>query len=369
MTIDNWRVAVYNSTKVNVCAHTFLKGGSHLPVTVKQIAAYAGVSRGTVDRVLNHRGGVKESVAKRVQQIADELGYQPNRAGKALANRKNPMQIGVILNAVGNPFYDQVRQGIEAAKADYRDFSVEVQKIELKGYAVEEQLTAIDDLVAKGVQSLIITPINDSRIATRLEVLLQEGLLVIKLNSDLKGVEQAPYIGCHYLKSGQTAAGLLCLCTAGVASVGIVTGSVKMLGHNQRVAGFLKEAKANFKTFTMADIVENNDDDEQSYRETKKLLQEHTLSALYFTAGGVAGGCRAVKESGQTPLVICCDDTAEIVSLIKEEVVSATICQQPFEQGYRAIQAIFNQFMTGEFPYGEYIFMQNQIKISANIEA
>ena len=50
-----------------------------MAVTIKDIAAAVGVSRGTVDRVINHRGGVSEEVAARVEQAVEEMGYFPNR--------------------------------------------------------------------------------------------------------------------------------------------------------------------------------------------------------------------------------------------------------------------------------------------------
>ena len=43
-------------------------------ITLKEIAQMAGVSRGTVDRVLNHRGGVSEETARKVQKIVDSVG-------------------------------------------------------------------------------------------------------------------------------------------------------------------------------------------------------------------------------------------------------------------------------------------------------
>ena len=46
-----------------------------MAVTIQQIAELAGVSRGTVDRALNHRGRIAPEVAERVWKIADELGY------------------------------------------------------------------------------------------------------------------------------------------------------------------------------------------------------------------------------------------------------------------------------------------------------
>lgn len=57
-------------------------------VTLQQIAEKAGVSRGTVDRALNDRGRIKPEVAEKIKKIAEEMGYQPNRAGRALAMTK-----------------------------------------------------------------------------------------------------------------------------------------------------------------------------------------------------------------------------------------------------------------------------------------
>ena len=50
-------------------------------VTIKQLAEVCGVSRGTVDRVLNNRGNVKPEKRKRVLDAMRELNYQPNPAG------------------------------------------------------------------------------------------------------------------------------------------------------------------------------------------------------------------------------------------------------------------------------------------------
>ena len=56
--------------------------------TMKEIAALSGVSRGTVDRVLNHRGSVSPDTAAKVLEIAEKLNYQHNKAGLMLATEK-----------------------------------------------------------------------------------------------------------------------------------------------------------------------------------------------------------------------------------------------------------------------------------------
>ena len=97
-------------------------GGWIVPVTSGKIAELAGVSRGTVDRALHNRGGVNPEVEKKIKQLADQLGYKPDRAGKALSSRKNPPKIGVLLNSVGNAFFDEVKRGIAAAEKELADF-------------------------------------------------------------------------------------------------------------------------------------------------------------------------------------------------------------------------------------------------------
>ncbi len=339
-----------------------------MPVTIKQIAEYAGVSRGTVDRALNNRDGINADVAKRICKIAEELGYTPNRAGKALASRNNPIQVGVLLNSIGNPFYEEVLEGLYAAQKEYSDFSMKMHLRQLKGYHVEEQLAEIDRLVEQGVHAIALTPLNDTAVADKINWLTAHNIAVVKLNANIENTEDALYIGCDYEQSGATAAGLLGLLTHGAAKVGIITGSVKMLGHNQRIHGFIGACRSDFPSMEIAEMVECNDEDETSYCVTLQILQNSDISALYFVSGGVSGGIRAVQEANRArrPAIVCCDATAEIRRLMQENWIDATVCQQPYEQGFLSIQTIFNRLMTGKFET-HMVPIKNEIKIKFNL--
>ena len=72
--------------------------------TMKEIAELSGVSRGTVDRVLNHRGIVNAETERKVLEIAKLLDYQPNKAGIALAAQKKKLKIlfSLLLSPVNN---------------------------------------------------------------------------------------------------------------------------------------------------------------------------------------------------------------------------------------------------------------------------
>lgn len=104
-----------------------------MAVTLAEIAALAGVSRGTVDRALNDRGRVDPKVAARVRRIAAERGYRPNRAGRMLARAKNPIRIGVIVQSVETMFMHTVFEEIERASAHFTTTGAEVLVRPLEG--------------------------------------------------------------------------------------------------------------------------------------------------------------------------------------------------------------------------------------------
>ena len=64
--------------------------------TIKMIAERAGVSIGTVDRVLHDRPYVKAEVRERVLQVLEELDYHPNRMASALATSGTPRHLALV---------------------------------------------------------------------------------------------------------------------------------------------------------------------------------------------------------------------------------------------------------------------------------
>ena len=91
--------------------------------TIKEIAALAGVSRGTVDRVLNHRGAVSPQTAEKILEIARSLDYRPNKAGIVLAAQKRKLKLGVVLLGRGNPFYEDVLLGIREKASELESYN------------------------------------------------------------------------------------------------------------------------------------------------------------------------------------------------------------------------------------------------------
>lgn len=336
-------------------------------VTLKQIAELAGVSRGTVDRSLNNRGGVDPEVDKRIKTLAKELNYSPNRAGRALAIRKKQPKFGVVLCSIGNMFFTDVIKGIKKAEEELADYGIKVLINEIKGYNLEDQIKAIDELVSEDIKCLALMPIDDKSITKKIKDLMLENMPVVTINTDIENSERLAYIGCDYFLSGKTAAGLASFMMNENSKVLIVTGSSKNKGHNQRIEGFKMVMDERCNSAEIIDVVENNDDDITSYIVTFDTLNKHKdVDLIYVTSAGVSGVVRAVAKIGRKINIISCDETNDIIKYVEAGNITATICQQPFLQGYKAIYALFDYIVNDVKP-PEKILTACEIKIKENI--
>ena len=66
-------------------------------MTLQEIAQAAGVSTGTVDRVLHNRKGVSQKTKEKIQAIIEENGYEPNLIARQLKNNKTTKKINIII--------------------------------------------------------------------------------------------------------------------------------------------------------------------------------------------------------------------------------------------------------------------------------
>lgn len=335
--------------------------------TIKEIAQLAGVSRGTVDRVLNHRGGVNAKTEEKIMRIIDATGYEPNLAGSMLAAQKKNIKLGVILLGVGTPFYDDVLSGIHEKAAELEQYNCSVL-IRHTNYSLEEQLEAIDDLVAQGIHGLAISPYNDRLIRRKIDDLFELHIPVVTLNTDIENSKRIAYVGGNYHKSGATAAGLMSLAASCYPNiyVGIVSGSRDILCHTARIQGFQEVIKASYPNIHISASIVNQDDDFESYELTKRLLKEHPeINSLFFTAGGVYGGCRAVVSSGRAYdiKIITYDCVPTTKELLEKGIINATICQKPELQGSKPLEILFQYLVMGKEPANEYDYVELDIKI------
>lgn len=336
--------------------------------TIKEIASLAGVSRGTVDRVLNHRGAVNPQTEQKILEIVQALDYKPNKAGIVLAAQKKNLKLGVVLLGLSNPFYDDVLAGVRS-KADELEGYNCIVVVKQTEYSLQQQLDAIEELLREGINGLAISPYNDISVRNKINELYEQGIPVVTLNTDIENSKRIAYVGSNYYRSGEAAAGLMHLMTKGDIYVGIVSGSQNVLCHTERIAGF-KNVLQSYHNIKIVDTVTNNDDDVESYELTSDLLSQHPeINALYFSAGGVYGGCRAVMSMERdADMTIITNDIVDTTrDYMEKGLIAATICQQPFLQGFNPLSILFTYLTTGELPLTENNYVDVDIRIKENL--
>ena len=122
---------------------------------VKDVAAAAGVSLGTVSNVLNRPDTVRPATRERVERAMAELGFVRNESARLLRNGTSKTIAYVMLDAA-NPFFTDVAQGIEEAAdvADLLVFSCNSNN------QPDRETTYLSRLEQQRVQGVLITPLD-----------------------------------------------------------------------------------------------------------------------------------------------------------------------------------------------------------------
>ena len=341
--------------------------------TIKEIAYLSGVSRGTVDRVLNNRGAVNPETAKKVRSIAEALNYSPNRLGKNLAITKKKLKFGYVLfsNKASNPFFEEVTASIEKRALELAEYGVTVEIRHAKIDDPHLQVRLIDELMALETNGLVVTPINHPLVAEKIQALTNKGIPVVTANTDIENCGRIAYVGSNYYKSGETAGGLMALITGGKANIGIVLGSPNVLCHQDRVKGFQHILSTRYPDMKIVSTIRNHDDDLESYAVTKQLLTMHPeTDALFLAAAGVSGACKAVRETGLAGRIkiVSFDTVPATTELVQNGVISATIGQQPAVQGKKPLDILLDYLGMDAPPSQEFFYTNIEIKIRENLD-
>lgn len=315
-----------------------------MSVTLKDLSKASGVSVGTVSRALNDKNEVSASTAKRIRQLAQELGYVPNRAGRALSAQKNLNVIGLLLPSINSPFFDDIKRGVELASSELQDLGLEVILREVEGWNLQEHLTNIDELVGKGCKALALCTLDEPAICNRINELTEQGIPSLLINNSIQNCAHICFVGPDYVRSGEVAAALLDKCRSQQElNVLVVVGLKSHQGHASRVKGFEQELKRRNCNYHILEVVEGMDNDITTQQATMEALRRHPeINCIYMASGsGVSGlGAAIIADNNLRRFVIACDEIYTTRELVKSDIIDFVICQEPQTQGYQAIKLL-----------------------------
>ena len=341
-------------------------------LSIKDIAKLAGVSRGTVDRVLNGRGEVNCETRQRILDIMDEVQFTPNRLGKRLAIKKKELKFGCVLygHTDENPYFADVVKAMRIKELELEEYGIHLEIRHTSIDEPQEIVRHMDELREKGINGLVLSPIQDPIIEEKIEQFSQENIPIVTIGTDLPNSKRLAYVGSNSYLFGQIAANLLALFTNGTAQIGIITGSEYSYNHLQKVAGFEDYLANNYPDMQIVGKVINHDRDDESYEKVSHMLECHSkIDSLYFAAGGLRGGCKAVKDKGLNGKlkIVSFDLMPFNRQMVEDGTILATIGQQPEYHAEKALDILVDYLGMNIKPTRECYYSTAEIRIKANL--
>ena len=267
--------------------------------TLQDVAREAGVSLATVDRVLNGRAGVHARTVQRVQSAIERLNYQPDRLASRLA-RARDYRFEVILPAGANEFMRMLEAEFRITADRYVHERVRISITHVDVFDGEALAAALERLPAE-LDGVALVALDHPAVTEAVNGLVERGVVVVTLVSDLPGTRRAHFIGIDNYAAGRTAATLLGRFLGHRSGkVGLIAGSLSLRDHIERQYGFEQVIAREYPDLVLLPLREARDDDARVRDVAGGLLAEHeSLVGIYNVGAGTPGIVAALEESGR----------------------------------------------------------------------
>lgn len=339
-------------------------------VTMQQIADRCGVSRGTVDRALHHKEGVREEVAERIRATAREMGYISNRL---VMQQTRQWKIGVVLHSGHSAFVQMLCELFESFSERELIPNITVIVRVMQDMDVQHQLTLIDELVTtEHIDGLALMPLANTLVRDRINTLSeQQGIPVVTFNTDITDANRLAYVGADNIAAGRAAAALLGMVMQGRGSVLPILG--QRSGHyadSQRYTGFLNEMAENFPGIRILHPECSFLDENLAERIASRAIHsDEEVNGFYLTSAGREGVYRAVNaaENREKIHIVVHDITEGNVRMVKQGTVDFIIGQDVKTQGTLPIRLLYDYLERHQFPKERMNITDITIKFRCNV--
>lgn len=182
---------------------------SEKTATMEQVAQAAGVSIGTVDRVLHNREGVSEKTRKKVFDVIREIGYKPNIYASILSRRKGFTIVAIIPYFQSGEYWELIYNGITKAVRQSVGLNIDLKIFYYNQFEQESFRGACRNTIDAQPDALFVAPIykeDTIRLVNRLSSL---AIPVTYVDAKPENTDYLAYFGMPLFESGYLAADLL----------------------------------------------------------------------------------------------------------------------------------------------------------------
>ena len=342
-------------------------------VKIKDIAKMAGVSAGTVDRILHNRGNVSAASQAAVERVLAETGYRYNIHTSAVSLKRTYKVIIAIPTARKGEYWGNIQSGIEHAMEEYSDVNIEYEYAyynQFDIFSCRNSFAAIPDMDPSAV---IIGATFVSETMILCEKLDQKGIPYIFVDAVIEGTHPAATYSSDQHKCGRIVGRLLNLFTPRDAELAVFgsrrIGNERASNSLARMAGLTEYFQGlNYRRTIKASKISVLEP-EESRKDILQFLQDNPAVkgiAVLNSRGYILAdilSANAIRDIR----IICFDLTENNTRCIQDGTLSAIICQRPELQGFHAIKATIRTLLYNIQEKNRHHLMPADIIIKENL--
>ena len=322
-------------------------------LTITDIASMAGVSAGTVDRILHNRGKVSEEAERKVDEVLRNNGYKPNIHTSAVSLKKEYSIVGCMPNSNNGDYWQSIQDGISKALDEYSDIDIRYSCISYDQLDVRSCERAYESVLNNDCDAVILGPTFESMTEELCRELDKKKTPYVFVDATLEQANPIAVITSDRAVCGRLMGELMTmLCRSGEEMAifhvfrkggGKSMNSVargKALMEYIRKSGIKKAVKeSSIRLDTPAES-------ERSINEFFKTNPAVKVAGVLNSKGYFIAD--VLKELGRNDVrTVAFDITYNNRRCIKDGSIKALICQRPETQGFEAIKAIIEYLIYG----------------------
>ena len=259
----------------------------------------------------------------------NDSGAQPG------SGHQKKLKLAFVSNNA-SPFWTIARAGCKEAEKDLGSVEVDF-RIPSSGTAAEQR-QILDDLAAKGIDGIAVSPIDPANQTEFLNKLAEQTLLICH-DSDAPASKRVCYIGTDNTAAGVEAAKLIKEALPNGGKIMLFVGTLDAQNAKERFAGIKKEIAGS--KIEILDVRTDETDRVRAHKNVEDTLVKYPdvacLVGLWsYNGPAIINGVKAAGKTGQVKIV-CFDEEEETLAAVAGGLVHATVVQQPYEFGKQAI--------------------------------
>ena len=324
---------------------------------IKDIARLAGVSIGTVDRVLHERGEVAVKTRDKVKQILKETNYSPNVVARVLKSPKGYHLASLLPEpSKDNSFWEKHAAGIGMAIEELELFNVNLTQITFDMFNEKDFQRKAESLLSLKPDGVLLAPIFKSESVSFCSALTRIKIPFVFVDGFIENTDFLAYIGEDIFRSGRVAGQLTDMITPENKDILIISiaRNIENVHHlTNRMNGFLnyfensginkgKKIKTAIPDPSSATIKNTID---------KAFRENPDIGSIFMSGSKSYLIASYLQERGYKNInLIGYDLLDKNVDYLRSWVIRFLIGQRPEEQTYKAVKKLFDYLSLNKLP-------------------